>query len=370
MKFENFQEAYLHNMKNVYLTPEFINEPRGNKSKEVLNLSFVIENPIERVCYLPSRKTNIVFNFAEALWYLSGKNDLDFIEYYASNMRKYSMDGKCLTGTAYGKKIFQYGDKKINQWNRLLDVFKEDRDSKRGFIGIFDPNEILTLENIDVSCTIGLQFFIRNSKLFMSTFMRANDAYRGILSDVFSFTFIQEMLATQMGLEVGSYCHNVATTHISDSIDCIITCFVFINNSDYDKIQFIFKEFERVLRKGGKLIVLDSHPEAAGVAFSTFTNGKEDKNYEIGENKTQSLKIQGHPNLVLHDWYWSKSCYMDWIKNANLQVQITHEYTVQNLPSAIFEKCISQYKDYNWGKEWDKAPFIIIVATKESEVSL
>lgn len=130
MKFENFQEAYLHNMKNVYLTPEFINEPRGNKSKEVLNLSFVIENPIERVCYLPSRKTNIVFNFAEALWYLSGKNDLDFIEYYASNMRKYSMDGKCLTGTAYGKKIFQYGDKKINQWNRLLDVFKEDRDSK------------------------------------------------------------------------------------------------------------------------------------------------------------------------------------------------------------------------------------------------
>ena len=59
MKFENFQEAYLHNMKNVYLTPEFINEPRGNKSKEVLNLSFVIENPIERVCYLPSRKTTL-----------------------------------------------------------------------------------------------------------------------------------------------------------------------------------------------------------------------------------------------------------------------------------------------------------------------
>lgn len=51
MKFENFQEAYLHNMKNVYLTPEFINEPRGNKSKEVLNLSFVIENPIERVSF-------------------------------------------------------------------------------------------------------------------------------------------------------------------------------------------------------------------------------------------------------------------------------------------------------------------------------
>lgn len=62
---------------------------------------------------MPSRKTNIVFNFAEALWYLSGKNDLDFIEYYASNMRKYSMDGKCLTGTAYGKKYFNTEIKRL-----------------------------------------------------------------------------------------------------------------------------------------------------------------------------------------------------------------------------------------------------------------
>ena len=214
MEFDNFQDAYLYNMRQVYIKPEFINEPRGNKSKERLNLSFVIKNPVERVCYLPVRKVNIVFSFAEALWYLSGTNDLDFIEYYASNMSKYSMDGKTLTGTAYGKKIFTYGENKINQWNRLTNVFKEDKDSKRGFIGIFDPNEDLSLKNIDVSCTIGFQFFIRRGKLYMSTFMRANDAYRGIVSDVFSFTFLQEMMATELGLDVGEYCHNVATTHI------------------------------------------------------------------------------------------------------------------------------------------------------------
>lgn len=95
------------------------------------------------------------------------------------------MDGKTLTGTAYGPKIFSYGYNKINQWNRIIKLFKEDPDTKRGFIEIFDANEDLSLKNIDVSCTIGFQFFIREHKLYMTTFMRANDAYRGIISDVF-----------------------------------------------------------------------------------------------------------------------------------------------------------------------------------------
>ncbi|MGB8456005.1 MAG: thymidylate synthase [Anaerocolumna sp.] len=217
MKYINFQEAYLHNLNDVYYSPEFINMPRGYKSKEKLNLSFTITDPIDRICCLKSRKTNIIFNFAEALWYLSGSNELSFIEYYAKNMRKYSADGVTLKGTAYGPKIFSYGKNHINQWDRLIEVFKEDVDSKRALITIFDPNENLLLKNIDVSCTIGLQFFIRNDALFLTTFMRANDAYRGMISDVFSFTFIQEMLATQLGLKMGEYCHNVATVHVYET---------------------------------------------------------------------------------------------------------------------------------------------------------
>lgn len=217
LKYANLQDAYLDNLRNVYEHPEFINKPRGNVSKETLNLSFIITNPIDRYCTVKTRKSNIIFNFAEALWYLSGSNELSFIEYYANNMAKYSADGSILTGTAYGPKIFSYGEHHINQWARLIELFKEDRDSKRAFISIFDPHEDLSLHNIDVSCTIGLQFFIREDALFLSTFMRANDAYRGLLSDVFSFTFLQEVLAAQLGLQVGHYCHNVATTHIYDT---------------------------------------------------------------------------------------------------------------------------------------------------------
>jgi thymidylate synthase len=37
--------------------------------------------------------------------------------------------------------------------------------------------------------------------------MRANDLDCGLLSDVFSFTMIQEYAAVQLGLELGTYTH-------------------------------------------------------------------------------------------------------------------------------------------------------------------
>ena len=42
---------------------------------------------------VPVRRLNIVFNFAAALWYVSGRDNLDFIAYYAPSMRRYSADG-------------------------------------------------------------------------------------------------------------------------------------------------------------------------------------------------------------------------------------------------------------------------------------
>lgn len=214
MKFNRFQDAYLYYLKRAYYEPQFENSPRGNKSKEILGISFTLTNPIDRVCYIPKRKINIVFNFAEAIWYLTGSNSLEYISYYAHNMKKYSMDDKTLTGTAYGPKIFAYGSDNINQWNRIIGLFNDDPDTKRAFISIFDANEELALSNIDVSCTIGLHFLIRDGDLYMSVFMRANDAYRGVVSDIFSFSFIQEFLAAQLSLGVGNYYHNVSTYHV------------------------------------------------------------------------------------------------------------------------------------------------------------
>src|SRR5207244_904924 len=99
------------------------------------------------------------------------------------------------------------------QWDRSINVLEQYPDSKRAVIQIVDRAEPLGTDNIDVSCTLALQFFVRDSKLHATCFMRANNAFQGIVGDIFSNTFLQEFLATQLGLEMGSYAHHVGSMH-------------------------------------------------------------------------------------------------------------------------------------------------------------
>lgn len=46
--------------------------------------------------------------------------------------------------------------------------------------------------------------------------MRANDLDCGLLSDVFSFTVIQEYAALQLGLQLGTYTHTIGSAHVND----------------------------------------------------------------------------------------------------------------------------------------------------------
>ncbi|MEI2387367.1 thymidylate synthase [Breoghania sp. JC706] len=214
-RFETFDDMYRSTIAGVLSAPEFHNAPRGNAEIEVLGFSAVLHNPLARVCFSPLRRQNIVFNYAEALWYLSGRNDLAFIERYAPRMKRYSADGKTLPGTGYGRKLLAFGPDRIDQIERVIDILgNDDPDSKRAFLQIFDANEDLYRRNIDVSCTLGLQLLLRDGALHMVAFMRANDAYIGFLSDVFSFTLIQEYIARRLGVCVGRYYHHVGSIHI------------------------------------------------------------------------------------------------------------------------------------------------------------
>ncbi|MGO1057211.1 thymidylate synthase [Crossiella sp. CA198] len=215
MEFDGFHQAYSHVLRSLIDEPEYRNSPRGFDSREQLGLSYRLREASQRIPLVPARRLNLVFNFAEALWYLSGRDDLDFIAYYAPSIRKYSADGVRLTGTAYGRALFGGGGGPV-QWPTLVRQLREDPDSKRCVLQIFAADELAIAGNPDVSCTLGLQFMLREGALHGVGFMRANDAYRGMTSDVFSFTLIQEMLARELGAKLGSYTHLVGSVHLYD----------------------------------------------------------------------------------------------------------------------------------------------------------
>lgn len=208
--------AYTRQLDDLLTRSEFRNAPRGFQSREVLGRSFVLRDPLRRVIALPARKSNIVFNFAEALWYFAGRGDLDYLAHYAPGVARFVSGAAELTGTAYGRRIFHYGVAGIDQWESVARTLADDPDSKRAVVQIFRPEELLVPQNPDVACTLALQFLIREDRLHAVAYMRANDAYRGLVSDVFSFTFLQELMARQLGLQLGSFTHMVGSLHLYD----------------------------------------------------------------------------------------------------------------------------------------------------------
>ncbi|HET9898408.1 MAG TPA: thymidylate synthase [Streptosporangiaceae bacterium] len=216
MEFDTFHHAYPVMLRMVAEEWSYKIVPRGFPSVELLGIQYRLKDASQRVPFIPGRRLNIIFNFAEALWYLSGRDDLSFISYYAPSIRKYSADNVRLTGTAYGRAIFGQ-DECPYQWATILEVLRSDRDSKRAVLQIFRAAELNVDGNPDVSCTLGLQFMVRSQALHAVGFMRANDAYRGMTSDVFSFTLLQEVLARQLGVRLGEYIHSVGSFHVYDT---------------------------------------------------------------------------------------------------------------------------------------------------------
>jgi thymidylate synthase len=216
--FDGFQDAYLHQVGELLREPRFRAAcgagPDGRGGRERLGAGFTLRDPLRRLVTHRARRVNLVFHFAEALWHLAGRDDLDYLAYYAPRLRNYSADGLPLTGSAHGLRIFRYGDGVGDQWAAAALRIKEDPDTRCAVIQVFHPRELLVPGNPDVARTLALQYVLREGRIHAITYIRAGDVYRGMVSDVFSFTFLQEMMARQLRVPVGSYTHIIGSLRL------------------------------------------------------------------------------------------------------------------------------------------------------------
>ncbi|MFJ6140916.1 thymidylate synthase [Kitasatospora sp. NPDC092286] len=213
--FPSFQHAYVSALRHVTGTYEFVNSARGNDSHEIIGASFRLTDPRQRALYLTSRPVNPVYHYAEALWYLGGMRNLDLIGHYANRRRADSRDGVTIGGSSYGARIFApRPDGAPSAFDQALELLKAEKDSKRAYMPIFEARDLDGIGHPDLPCLVGLHLLAREGYLHMVTYMRANDANRGMVCDVYSFTLIQEFAAALLGLRLGSYTHHVGSMHV------------------------------------------------------------------------------------------------------------------------------------------------------------
>ena len=138
-------------------------------------------------------------------------NDLEFIKYYLPEYRKSSENGLIYGG--YGPRLFDWNG--ISQIGNIVSLLKKRPNSRKAVIQLFEASDIAAPHK-DTPCTCTLQFLQRGAKLNLIIYMRSNDAYWGLPHDVFCFTMLQEIVARDLNIDLGSYKHMVGSLHLYD----------------------------------------------------------------------------------------------------------------------------------------------------------
>jgi len=187
----------------------------GNKKlKEFINYSATLINPRVRTSMSLHRKL-VQSKFAEFAWYLSKGDDKNYINPYISAYDREEQENNKILG-AYGPKIFESENGQISQYERIIEQILKRKNTKQAYLSISEKEDYKFRDEKYKSppCTIGLHFYVRESKLNLTCYMRSNDAYYGLPHDLFCFTMLQEMIAFRTNIALGIYTHYATSMHI------------------------------------------------------------------------------------------------------------------------------------------------------------
>lgn len=177
---------------------------------ELRNVKFTVPDITENI--ISVRNLSAAYLFGEWLWYFDGKNDVDFISAFGSMWKKLSDDG-VTNNSAYGYIMkYKFG---FDQIEKVIELLKKDPNSRRAVINLNTPNENV-IETKDEPCTIALDFFIRNNKLYCTGMMRSNDIWFGLPYDIAFFMELQKLIADTIGVRYGTYTHFAVSLHAYD----------------------------------------------------------------------------------------------------------------------------------------------------------
>ena len=210
---ENADEAFEHWWYMlVNGMPIDIQESRdGNVVDEIINAVTVIKDPTRCIMKNEIRKMPMRYAVGELLWYLSGNNKLSAIQKFTKAWDRMSDDGEHVNSNYGYCLMHKFG---FNQIEQALIQLRDNPSSRQVVLHIKEARNLIDSPTKDLNCTVCLQLFIREGKLYMTTYMRSNDLWMGFPYDVFQFTCLQTLLAMELDVELGTYTHVAGSLHL------------------------------------------------------------------------------------------------------------------------------------------------------------
>ena len=180
-------------------------------TRALFNVGFTIHKPFYNVIIDSKRKWSYEYAEAEWNWYLSGDPSIFKLgEIYGKIPPIWSR-----MANSEGKVNSNYG----HQWQRndqigyVIDLLKREKYTRQAAITILDSKEH-DAYTFDTPCTYAIQFTIVDNRLNMCVTMRSNDLWYGFCNDQYQFSKLQEMIAKEINMDMGTYYHFAHNLHI------------------------------------------------------------------------------------------------------------------------------------------------------------
>lgn len=200
---------------------------RGGEVREVLDIKTHITNPYRRCVGGYHRNANIFFLLAEAMWIACGRKDVKFLTIWNKRMADFSDDGEVFHAP-YGYRLRHWGvasetslaagvHERGRGYDQVLDairLFSENPNTRQVVMSIWNPALDLGFNTKDIPCNDIVMMKIRDSKLVTTIGNRSNDLHLGLPTNVFQFSFLTELIAGCLGIELGTQTHNSQSLHV------------------------------------------------------------------------------------------------------------------------------------------------------------
>lgn len=188
--------------------------PRGMATTELLFVGVELTNPRRRLTTLDGRRWSPRLAAGEFCWNLRGEQSVESLAYYAPRWIEFADNDRKVRGSCYGHKIFTALDGQSSQWDKVVELLQLDPDSRRAVLSFHGQDFAdRSIASGDVACVTSIQFLIRSGRLHAITTMRSNDVFWGFPYDVFVMTSLQELMASTLRLDMGSYYHQCGSLH-------------------------------------------------------------------------------------------------------------------------------------------------------------
>lgn len=204
---------------------------RGGLTSEVPRVVISISNPRDRWIVSRTPPLNVAFALAEVVWLITGRRDSQFLTFWNSRLPKYQGHGSNFHG-AYGYRL--RSNFTFDQLDRAYGALKGCPSSRQVVLQIWNgeidfPSDGGNPSSMDVPCNIVSMLKVRANRLYWTQVVRSNDLFLGLPHNVVQFTYLQELMAGWLGLELGTYNHFADSLHVYEEH--------FKNIQKYDRVS-------------------------------------------------------------------------------------------------------------------------------------